>query len=122
MALAAPTQVSGSYNVTFGYTGPFTATARGLVPAAVTPGTVADDPTDSTCSLTSPNAQLIPVTIPAGTTYARFSLFDADVNAGSDIDMCVFQGATLVGSSGSGHLGRRSEPQLRHPAGCSDRY
>ena len=32
--------------------GPFTATARGLVPADVTAGTVADDPTDSTCSLT----------------------------------------------------------------------
>jgi hypothetical protein len=102
VALAAPTQVSASYSVTFGYAGPFTATARGLVPAAVTPGTVADDPTDSSCSLASPNAQLIPVTIPAGSTYARYSLFDADVNAGSDIDMCVFQGTTLVGSSGTG--------------------
>ena len=103
VALAAPTEVTGSYNVTFGYTGPFTATARGLVPAAITAGTVADDPTDSACSLTSPNAVLTPVTIPAGTTYARFSLFDADVNAGSDIDLCVFNsGGTLVGSSGSG--------------------
>ena len=107
VALAAPRQVSSngsaiSYNVTFGYTGPFSATARGLIPAAVTPGTVADDPTDSACSLTSPNAQQIPVTIPAGTTYTRFSLFDADVNPGSDIDMCVFQGTTLVGTSGSG--------------------
>ena len=103
VALAAPTEVSGSYNVTFGYNGAFTATARGLVPAAVTPGTVADDPTDSTCSLTSPNAQLIPVVVPAGTTYARFALFDADVNPGSDIDLCVFNsGGTLVGSSGSG--------------------
>jgi plastocyanin len=102
VALAAPAQVSGSYNVTFGYTGAFTATPRGLVPAAITAGTVADDPTDSTCSLSSPNAQLIAVTIPAGTTYARFSLFDADVNPGSDIDLCVFNGTTLVGSSGSG--------------------
>ena len=69
----------------------------------MTPGTVSDDPTDSTCDLTSPNAQLIPVTIPAGTTYARFSLFDADVSAGADIDMCVFNSAgTLVGSSGTG--------------------
>jgi hypothetical protein len=102
VALAAPAQVTGSYSVTFGYTGPFTATPRGLVPATVTAGTVADDPTDSTCSLTSPNAQLIPVTVPAGTTYARFSLFDADVNPGSDLDMCVFRGTTLVGSSGSG--------------------
>jgi subtilisin family serine protease len=102
VALAVPAQVSGSYSVAFGYNGSFSATARGLVPAEVTAGTVADDPTDSTCSLSSPNAQLIPVTIPAGSTYARYSLFDADVNPGSDIDMCVFQGTTLVGSSGSG--------------------
>jgi hypothetical protein len=107
VALAAPAQVNvapagGSYSVRFGYNGTFTATPRGLVPAEVTSGIVADDPTDSTCSLTSPNAKLIPVTIPAGITYARFSLFDADVTPGSDIDLCVFQGSTLVGSSGSG--------------------
>jgi hypothetical protein len=63
---------------------------------------VADDPTDSTCSLDSPNAQKLDVVVLAGTTYARFALFDADVNAGSDIDMCVFNGTTLVGSSTSG--------------------
>ena len=97
-----PVEVSGSYTVNFGYTGPFTATARGLVPAAITASTVLDDPTNSTCSLASPNAQLIPVTIPAGTTYARFQLFDADVTPGSDIDMCVFRGTTLVGTSGTG--------------------
>jgi hypothetical protein len=92
--------------VKFGYTGTFAVAARGLIPAVVTYDTVADDPTDSTCSLTSPNAKLIPVAIPAGTTYARFSLFDADVNPGSDIDLCVFRispaPTTLVGSSGSG--------------------
>ena len=107
VALAAPAQVTGngaaiSYDVTFGYTGAFTATPRGLVPATVTPGTVSDDPTDSTCSLTSPNAQKIDVAVPAGTTYARFSLFDADVNPASDLDLCVFNGTTQVGGSGSG--------------------
>ncbi len=102
VALAAPAQVSGNYSVTFGYSGSFSATARGLVPAATTAGTVADDPTDSSCSLSSPNAQQIAVAVPSGTTYARFELFDADVNAGSDIDMCVFSGSTQVGSSGSG--------------------
>ncbi len=108
VALAAPTQLSGnggpiSYKVTFGYDGPFGATARGLVPATVTSGTVADDPTNSTCSLTSPNAVQIPVAIPLGTAYARFALFDADVNPGSDIDMCVFNSVgTQVGSSGGG--------------------
>jgi subtilisin family serine protease len=123
VALAAPAAVSGNggpinYNVTFGYTGAFTATARGLVPAAITAGTVADDPTDSTCSLSSPNAQLIPVAIPAGTTYARFSLFDADVNPGSDIDLCVFRGTTQVGSSGSGTSAE--EVNLLNPA--ADNY
>jgi hypothetical protein len=102
VALAAPAQVSGSYNVTFGYNGAFTATPRGLVPASLTPGVVSDDPTNGACSLTAPNAQLIPVAITAGTTYARFSLFDADVNAGADIDLCVANSAgTIVGSSGS---------------------
>ncbi len=107
LALVAPASVSGtggqiSYAIKFGYTGTFEASARGLVPAAITAGTVADDPSDGSCSLTAPNAQLIPVTIPAGTTYARFSLFDADVKPGSDIDLCVYKGTTQVGSSGSG--------------------
>lgn len=119
VALAAPAQVNGnggalSYNVTFGYNGPFTAAARGLVPSTVTPGNVADDPTDGACSLASPNAQLIPVTIPAGITYARFATFDADVNPGSDIDMCVFLGAAQVGASGTGTSSE--EVNLLNPA------
>lgn len=115
VALAAPTQVTGTYNVTFGYSGPFTATPRGLVPAVLTAGEVSDDPTDGGCSLTSPNAQLIPVTIPDGTTYARFALFDADVNPGSDIDLCVVNASgNLVGASGSGTSAE--EVNLTNPA------
>lgn len=97
-----PAEVSGSYSVSFGYTGPFTASARGLVPAAITSNTVLDDPTNGNCSLTAPNAQLVSVVVPAGTTYARFQLFDADVAPTSDIDICVFRGTTPVGSSTSG--------------------
>ncbi|HWQ84334.1 MAG TPA: S8 family peptidase [Anaerolineales bacterium] len=107
VALGVPAAVFGTgdpitYTVSFGYNGAFSATGRGLVPAALTEGSVSDDPTDSTCSLASPNAVLIPVVIPADTTYARFSLFDADVTPGTDIDLCVFRGTTLVGSSGTG--------------------
>ena len=40
--------------------------------------------------------------MPAGTTYARFSLFDADVDPGDDLDLYVYKGATLVGVSGGG--------------------
>ena len=46
--------------------------------------------------------KLYPVAVPAGTSIIRFQLFDADVSAGSDIDLCVFQGATLVGRSAGG--------------------
>jgi hypothetical protein len=104
VALAAPTQVSStggpiSYNVTFGYTGAFTATPRGLVPATLTDGVVADDPGNS-FSPSGPGVVAIPVVIAAGTTHARFSLFDANVTAGSDIDLYVFRGTTLVGVSG----------------------
>jgi hypothetical protein len=99
---SAPTQVSGSYTVLFGYTGAFSATARGLVPAAVTPGTVNQDP-DQTFSLADPTGTVaIPVILPVGTTYARFSLFDADVTAGSDLDLYVYEGSTLRGSSAGG--------------------
>ncbi len=115
VALAAPAQVSGPYNVTFGYSGPFTATARGLIPSAVTPGTVTQDP-DQTFSPTDPTGTVaITVPIPAGTTYARFSLFNGDVAAGSDIDMYVTNSAgTLVGVSGSG--GSDEEVNLVNPA------
>lgn len=106
VALAAPAQVTGNggpitYPVTFGYSGAFSATPRGLIPAVTTAGTVADDPADSF----SPSGQgVVPiaVTIPAGLTYARFSLFDANVSPASDIDLYVFRGTTLVGASGSG--------------------
>ena len=107
VALAAPAQVSGTgeplaYDVRFGYDGAFTAAPRGLVAAVTESRTVLDDPTDSTCSLSSPNAQKHDVAVPAGTTYARFSLFDEFTDGADDLDLCVFRGTTLVGASGTG--------------------
>jgi hypothetical protein len=104
VALAAPAQVSGNYNVTFGYTGPFTAAARGLVPATTFNGTI------------STGQQLTyQVVIPAGATYARFSLFDANTTSGSDLDLVVY-GPTnaVVGSSGGGTSAE--EVNLLNPA------
>ena len=83
----------------FGYDGPFTATPRGLIPATITAGNVADDPTDSTCSLTSPNGQKIQSR--AGRHDVRPLLaVRRGRRAGADIDLCVFSGATQVGGSG----------------------
>ena len=108
VALAAPAAVSStdgapiSYSVTFGYTGPFTALPRGLVAPTIDAGTVTQDP-DQTFDPADPAGTVaIPVVIPVGTTYARFALFDEDVAPGSDIDLYVYQGANLVGSSGGG--------------------
>ena len=101
VALAAPAQVSGtggpiSYNVTFGYAGPFSATARGLIPATTFAGSIQDDPLDGNCTLTPSTSNVLQaVAIPAGTTYARFSLFNANVAPASDIDLCVYAGGDL---------------------------
>jgi hypothetical protein len=104
VALAAPPQVSGSYNVTFGFDGAFTAAPRGLIPAVTANGAVATG-----------GAVDIPVTVPAGTTYARFSLFDSEVSQASDLDMEVYDAAgKLVGSSGGATTAE--EVNLLNPA------
>jgi hypothetical protein len=102
VALAAPVQVSRSYDVTFGYDGAFSATARGLIPAAITDGTVTQDPDQTFDPASTVGTVAVTVDVPAGTTYARFSLFDGDVAAGSDVDVYVYRGGALVGSSGNG--------------------
>ena len=122
VALAAPASVSStggpiSYSVQFGYTGPFAATGRGLIPASTTNGSVADDPGNS-FSPGGAGVVAIPVTIPAGTTYARFSLFDANVSPASDIDLYVYKGGTLVGASGGGTSAE--EVNLVNPAAGND--
>lgn len=107
VALAAPASVSGTggainYNVTFGYTGAFTAAARGLVPATTFAGTVADDPGDS-FTPGGPGTISYNVGIPAGTTHARFSLFNDFTDGADDLDLYVFNsGGALVGASGGG--------------------
>ena len=92
VALAAPAEVGASFGVTFGYNGPFSATPRGLVAAAT-----------STAAVATGAFVDISVTIPAGTTYARFSLFDANTSKPSDLDLEVRDASgKVVGSSGTG--------------------
>jgi Subtilase family/Fibronectin type-III domain/Peptidase inhibitor I9/PA domain len=101
--LSVPRQVSGSFNANFGYSGAFTATPRGLIPAATVSSTIATD-----------QAVDIPVTVSAGTTYARFSLFDPAVASTLDLDLEVYNSAgVLVGSSGGATAAE--EVSLRNP-------
>lgn len=101
VTLAAPASVSGtggplSYNVKFGFAGPFSVTARGLVPAETLTDQVVDNEYQS-----APDCQV--VNVPAGTTYARFSLFNSATTPDSDLDLEVYDGNwAFVGGSGGG--------------------
>jgi hypothetical protein len=86
-----------SYDVKFGYTGAFTASGRGLVAA-----------TTFNHAISTGDFECDPVVIPAGTSYARFSLFDANTSPAGDIDLVVFLGATVVATS----LGGTSEEEV----------
>ena len=106
VALAAPAEVTGngsaqSYGITYGYTGPFSTSVRGLKAATALAGTVSDDPTNSFV-VGGPGISTQTVEIPAVTTYARFALYDEQVGPGNDIDLYVYKGGTRVGASGSG--------------------
>jgi hypothetical protein len=118
VALGAPASVSGngdpiSYDVLFGYTGAFSATARGLIPATTFTDMITDDPTDNFVP-GGPGTISYDVVVPAGSTYARFSLFDANVSPAADLDLYVYRGTTLVGSSGGGTSAE--EVNLLNPA------
>jgi subtilisin family serine protease len=106
VALAAPAEVTGtggdiSYNVKFGYTGPFTTAARGLVAPQTFSGSVSTDADGVFHPVVGPEAVKFDVTVPAGTTYTRFALFGADTNA-NDLDLYVYSGTTQIGASTSG--------------------
>ena len=112
VALAAPAEVSGngsafSYNVKFGYTGEFTATPRGLVAADTHTGSVSTDADGNFVPVADANTIKFDIVVPAGTTLARFALFDDAVTPGSDLDLYVYRGTTQVGLSGSGTSAER---------------
>jgi len=105
---AVPSEVSGagtsgnlSFPIKFGYDGVYAAGTHGLNPATTFDGTVADDPTD-TFVPDGPGTVFFDVDVPAGTAYARFQLFDDYTDGNDDLDLYVYRGATLVGSSGGG--------------------
>jgi hypothetical protein len=93
--------------VQFGYQGPFSAAAQGLVAATQDRRVVVDDPTDN-FDVDHPDAnqgvQVHSFDVAAGTTHARFALFDEFTNGDDDLDLYLYRvgngGAlTLVASS-----------------------
>ena len=115
VAILAPAEVSGTgtsgstnWNITTGYTGALALDKRGLIPAVKSADTtVADDPTNNFDTATPDANQGISVhdvAVPAGTSLARFQLFDDFTDGADDLDMFVYRvnadlSKTLVGLS-----------------------
>ena len=105
--LAAPAEVFSngspvSWTITPGYTGTLTASVGGLVPATQTAYTVAQDP-DQTFSRTDPTGTFQrDVVVPAGAVFRAGIYEDAITPTGTDLDLYIYRGTTLVGSSSDG--------------------
>ena len=110
--LAAPPEIaisgtSGTRAVTLraGYTGTLDTAVAGLVPAAVSSShLLAGDTFNPSAPAASPQTAKVTVTVPAGSTVARFATYDADYAAGTDVDLFVYRAGTttLVGQSAGG--------------------
>lgn len=110
VAVAAPAEVAFntatgpvSWTVKTGFAGTLGTAVRGLVPATTTPFTVEQDP-DQNFDENDPTGTFSKaVTIPAGSTLFRVGIFENAITpTGTDLDLFVFQGATLVGVSADG--------------------
>jgi hypothetical protein len=132
VAAAAPAQVSGTgasgstaISVTPGFTGTLSTAVDGLVAADVRtptlqpsgPGFDPDNPA------TSARTGKETLTIPAGTTLAQHSTFDADFAPGTDVDLFLYEAGTsnLVAQSAGGSA--EETIRLENPtAGSYDLY
>jgi pre-peptidase len=108
--------------ITAGYSGTLNTSAVGLTAATVaeaalkSPGGVAFPTTNPAAN---DHVAKFTVNVPAGTKHARFSTFDADYPAGTDLDVFVYRSGTttLLGSSAGGSS--EEEVNLPAPAGGS---
>ncbi|MEV5966914.1 S8 family serine peptidase [Kribbella sp. NPDC051952] len=127
LTVKAPVQVNGTGTagsvqvpITAGYAGTLNTTSVGLTPATVSDA-VLKNPGGVSFPQTSPQANdhvaKFTVNIPAGTKYARFSTFDADYPAGTDLDVFVYQAGTTTPVASSTGGSAEEEANLPAPAG-----
>jgi len=110
VAIVAPPEVSGAgpdgtaeFDITFGYTGEYTSQVHGLNNAALTLGTVEDDPGNSFAFLGAGTTIAFLDEVPPGAAYARWELTDAYTERNDDIDLYLYYCpeflCTQIGSS-----------------------
>jgi hypothetical protein len=107
----APVEVSGtgesgtlSFDVTFGYTGSYTAAAHGLVPATVTTATVAQDPDQTFAPSDLGNGATLHTFTLSGAAFFRIAMPPEATEAGADLDIFVYDptGAQVATSTAGG--------------------
>lgn len=129
VAIAAPTQAAGTgtsgstdLSVIPGFTGALSAAPAGLAPSVVDRLHLVGSETDfdSAAPATGPSVGKVTLTVPTGTRLARAATFDADVPAGTDLDLFAYRAgtSTLVASS----AGSTAEEQVNLTAGSYDVY
>ena len=112
-ALSAPSEVSGTGTtgstpiaVKAGYSGTLNASGSGLAASEVHTLSLVQDQAgfDANDPQEGPGTALVEVTVPAGTTLARFETFAGDYAAGMDVDLYAYSEDTgqLVGVSAGG--------------------
>jgi subtilisin family serine protease len=104
VALAAPFEATStgspvSWQVKTGYEGTLTATVGGLVPATTTPWTVVEDSDQSFDPAVAEGTFKYEVSVPAGSVLRAGIYEDAITPAGTDLDLYVYRGSTIVGAS-----------------------
>ncbi len=97
VALVAPEAISGtgadgatSFDVTFGFSGAYTAAAHGLEEPWLTLGEVEDDPGNSFEFLGDGTAIAYFAELPAGTAYAQWSLYNEYIDGNHDLDLYLY--------------------------------
>ena len=100
VALAAPSEVTGTgatgsapIALRSGYTGTLNASPVGLVTDTVNPLSLTPDPSkpfDPANPATSGRTGRVDITVPAGTSLARFATFASDYAPGTDVDVFVY--------------------------------
>jgi hypothetical protein len=107
VALSTPAEVTSTgapvnWPVKPGYAGTLNARVRGLVEATATPFTLAQDP-DQTFVPADPTGTFsFSVPVPANSLFRAGVYEDAITPTGTDLDMYVYLGASLVGVSADG--------------------
>jgi len=126
VAIAVPAEVTGTgaagnaaLDLKPGYSGTLTTSVAGLASATPQAGLVEAGAFSSTSPVESPSAVKFSVTVPAGTTLARFAEVAADQT--NDLDLYVYRGGVLVGLSATG-AASEAATLANPPAGTYDVY